>query len=104
MAENGQVGVVEIQKVGQRGVAGDGAGSTAAEKVLAMAGGLRERVMALPVGKRNWLLASVAFLAAICAGMVWFAGRHGLEGSVQRAGWEGCAAGVAGTGGGGDSV
>jgi flagellar M-ring protein FliF len=75
MAETGQAGTVEIQKAGQGSVAGGGAGSTAAEKALAMVDGLRERVMALPASKRNWLLAAVAFLLAICAGMAWFAGR-----------------------------
>lgn len=102
MAETGQAGSVEIQKVGSRSAAGGGVGSTAAEKALAMVGGLRERVMALPVGKRNWLLASVAFLAAICAGMVWFAGRtdwkvlfSGLDGKdVQQVSQELAAAGI----------
>ena len=102
MAETGQAGSVEIQKVGSRVVAGGGAGSTAAEKAMAIVGGLRERVMALPAGKRNWLLASVAFLAAICAGMAWFAGRtdwkvlfSGLDGKdVQQVSQELAAAGI----------
>ncbi len=102
MAEMGQAGTTGLQKVGRSGVNGGVAGSTAAEKVLAMVGGLRERVMALPVGKRNWLLASVAFLAAICVGMAWFAGRtdwkvlfSGLDGKdVQQVSQELAAAGI----------
>src|SRR5579871_4502508 len=102
MAETGQTGAGEIQKVGSRGVAGGGVGSAVAEKALAMVSGLRERLMALPVGKRNWLLASVAFLAAICAGMVWLAGRtdwkvlfSGLDGKdVQQVSQELAAAGI----------
>jgi flagellar M-ring protein FliF len=31
--------------------------------------------MALPAGKRTWLMATVAFAAAICAAMIWYAGR-----------------------------
>jgi flagellar M-ring protein FliF len=31
--------------------------------------------MALPAGKRSWLLASIVFLVAVCAAMVWFAER-----------------------------
>jgi flagellar M-ring protein FliF len=102
MAETGQTGTAGLQKVGRSGVAGDGAGSTAAEKVLALVGELRERVMALPAGKRNWLLAAVVFLAAICAGMAWFAGRtdwkvlfSGLDGKdVQQVSQELAAAGI----------
>jgi flagellar M-ring protein FliF len=72
------------------------------EKALAMVAGLRQRVMAMPAGKRTWLLASVAFLAAICLGMVWYAGRpdwrvlfSGLDGKdVQQVSQELAAAGI----------
>jgi flagellar M-ring protein FliF len=58
--------------------------------------------MAMPAGKRTWLLASVAFLAAICLGMVWYAGRpdwrvlfSGLDGKdVQQVSQELAAAGI----------
>ncbi len=36
---------------------------------------MRQRLMAMPSGKRTWLIASVAFLAAACVGMMWFAQR-----------------------------
>lgn len=45
------------------------------ENAQAMVSALRQRLMSLPAGKRNWLVASVLFLAAACMGMVWFAGR-----------------------------
>ena len=67
-----------------------------------MASAMRERLMAMPAGKRTWLIASVVFLAAMCAGMVWFAGRpdwrvlfSGLDGKdVQQVSQELAAAGI----------
>jgi flagellar M-ring protein FliF len=67
-----------------------------------MVAGLRQRVMALPAGKRTWLFASVAFLGAICVGMVWFAERpdwrvlfSGLDGKdVQQVSQELAGAGI----------
>lgn len=72
------------------------------EKAQAMIGTISQRVMALPAGKRNWLIAAVAFLAAACAGMAWFAGRpdwrplfNGLdEKGVQQVSQELSAAGI----------
>lgn len=72
------------------------------EKAQAMIATISQRVMALPAGKRNWLIAAVAFLAAACAGMAWFAGRpdwrplfNGLdEKGVQQVSQELSAAGI----------
>jgi flagellar M-ring protein FliF len=99
MAETEQVGGAGMQRAGQ---AGAGAGGGPAEKALAMAAGMRERLMAMPAGKRTWLIASGVFLAAICAGMMWFAGRpdwrvlfSGLDGKdVQQVSQELAAAGI----------
>lgn len=69
MAETERAG---LEKTGQRGTeAGDGP----VEKAAAMASAMRQRLMAMPVGKRTWLLASAAFLAAACVGLMWFAQR-----------------------------
>ena len=43
--------------------------------VQAMAQNMRARLAAMPTGKRTWLLASVVFLAAAVAAMVWYAQR-----------------------------
>jgi len=72
------------------------------EKAQAVASALQQRFMALPAGKRSWLVASVIFLAAVCAGMAWFAGRPdwralftGLDGKdVQQVSQELSAAGI----------
>jgi flagellar M-ring protein FliF len=100
MAETGQVGGAGIQRAGEAG-AGLTSGGPAA-KALAMAAAMRERLMAMPAGKRTWLIASGVFLAAMCAGMVWFAGRpdwrvlfSGLDGKdVQQVSQELSAAGI----------
>ena len=100
MAETEQAGGVAMQRAGQAG-AGVSGGS-AAEKALAMATATRERLMAMPAGKRTWLIASVMFLAAMCVGMMWFAGRpdwralfSGLDGKdVQQVSQELAAAGI----------
>ncbi len=63
---------------------------------------LRERFAALPQPKRNWLIASVAGLAAGCALIAWYAGRpdwrvlfSGLDGKdVQQVSQELAAAGI----------
>jgi flagellar M-ring protein FliF len=69
---------------------------------LAIASSMRERLMAMPAGKRTWLIASAVFLAAMCTGMIWFAGRpdwrvlfSGLDGKdVQQVSQELAAAGI----------
>ncbi|MCU1225799.1 MAG: flagellar M-ring protein FliF [Edaphobacter sp.] len=100
MAETDQAGAAGLQRVGQGAASVTGGGP--AERALAMVAGLRQRVMALPAGKRAWLFASCAFLAAMCAGMIWFAGRpdwrilfSGLDGKdVQQVSQELAAAGI----------
>src|SRR5258707_14448233 len=88
MAETGQVGGTGMQRAGEAGAGVTGGGP--AEKALAMAAAMRERLMAMPPGKRTWLIASGVFLAAMCAGMIWFAGRPD---------WRGVLSGVEGRGG-----
>ena len=46
-----------------------------AEQALAMVSALRQRFAAMPAKKRSWLIVSLVFLAAACAGMTWFAER-----------------------------
>jgi flagellar M-ring protein FliF len=100
MAETEQVGGAGMQRAGQTN-AGTTGGSPA-EKALAMASAMRERLMAMPAGKRTWLIASAVFLAAMCAGMIWFAERpdwrvlfSGLDGKdVQQVSQELAAAGI----------
>src|ERR1700677_1853864 len=72
MAETEQAGGAGMQRVAQGGGA---AGATPLEKAQAMAMAMRERLMAMPAAKRTWLIAAGVFLAAVCAAMVWFAGR-----------------------------
>ena len=72
------------------------------ERALQLAGVLRQRVMALPPGKRTWLAASALFLAAMCGVLMWYAGRtdwrvlfSGLDGKdVQQVSQELAAAGI----------
>src|ERR1700760_3419535 len=100
MAETEQVGGPGMQRAGQTGAVV--AGGSPATKALAIVSTIRERVMAMPAAKRTWLLASVAFLAAMCAGGIWFAGRpdwrvlfSGLDGKdVQQVSQELSAAGI----------
>src|SRR5882757_1286992 len=100
MAETEQVGGAGMQRAGEAGAGLTGSGPT--EKALAMAAAMRERLMAMPAGKRTWLIASGVFLTAICAGMMWFAGRpdwrvlfSGLDGKdVQQVSQELAAAGI----------
>jgi flagellar M-ring protein FliF len=100
MAETEQVGGAGMQRAGQTNAGITGGGP--AEKALAMASGMRERLMAMPAGKRTWLIASAVFLAAMCAGMIWFAERpdwrvlfSGLDGKdVQQVSQELAAAGI----------
>jgi len=100
MAETEQVGGAGIQRSGQAGAGV--AGATPLEKAQAMASGMGERLMAMPAGKRTWLIAAGVFLAAVCAAMVWFAGRpdwrvlfNGLDAKdVQQVSQELAAAGI----------
>jgi flagellar M-ring protein FliF len=99
MAEIEQAGGTEIKRAAQSGVlAPEGPG----EKALSMISSMRERLMAMPAQRRTWLIASVVFLAAMCAGMVWFADRpdwrvlfSGLDGKdSQQVAQELSAAGI----------
>src|SRR5713226_2082046 len=100
MAETEQVGGAGMQRAGEAGAGVTSGGPT--EKALAMVAAMRERLMAMPAGKRTWLIVSGVFLAAMCAGMVWFAGRpdwrvlfSGLDGKdVQQVSQELAAAGI----------
>src|SRR5271163_829074 len=100
MAETEQVGAAGMQRAGQTGADVTVGGSM--EKALAMASTLRERLMAMPAGKRTWLIVAGVFLAAMCVGMLWFAGRpdwrvlfSGLDGKdAQQVAQELAAAGI----------
>src|SRR5580698_672450 len=100
MAEIEQTGGAGIQKAAQGGAGSPTSGPT--EKALAMFSTMRERLMAMPAQKRTWLVASAVFLAAMCAAMVWFAGRPdwrilftGLDGKdAQQVAQELAAAGI----------
>jgi flagellar M-ring protein FliF len=100
MAETEQVGGAGIQRAGQ--ASAGVAGATPLEKAQAMAMAMRERLMAMPAAKRTWLIAAGVFLAAVCAAMVWFAGRpdwrvlfNGLDAKdVQQVSQELAAAGI----------
>jgi flagellar M-ring protein FliF len=99
MAEIEQAGGMGMQRVAQGAAAASGG---PAEKALAMLSAVRERLLAMPVQKRTWLIASVLFLAAMCAGMIWFAERpdwrvlfSGLDGKdSQQVAQELAAAGI----------
>ncbi|WP_158944150.1 flagellar basal-body MS-ring/collar protein FliF [Granulicella sp. S190] len=99
MAETEQGGA-GMQRTGQASVAG--AGSSPLERMQAMASALSERLKVMPAAKRTWLIAAGVFLAAMCAGMIWFAGRpdwrvlfNGLDAKdVQQVSQELAAAGI----------
>src|SRR6201995_4365112 len=101
MAEIEQVGGgAGMQRAGAASAGLAGGGPT--QKALAMAGAMRGRLMAMHPGKRTWLIAFGVFLAAMCAGVIWFAGRpdwrvlfSGLDGKdVQQVSQELSAAGI----------
>jgi len=52
-----------------------GAPGGALERVSAVATDLRGRIQSMPPARRRWMGASVLLVAAICAGMAWYAGR-----------------------------
>lgn len=97
MAETEQAGGAGLQRTAQAA-----APESPMEKAQAMGLALWQRLMGLPGGKRNGLIASVVFLAAACAAMAWYAGRpdwrvlfSGLDGKdVQQVSQELSAAGI----------
>src|SRR5579875_2348933 len=99
MAETEQAGGAGLQRAPQSAVAGT---ESPLGKAQAAAAALWQRLMALPAGRRNGLIASLAFLAAACAAMAWFATRpdwrvlfSGLDGKdVQQVSQELSAAGI----------
>ncbi|HEY0162731.1 MAG TPA: flagellar basal-body MS-ring/collar protein FliF [Edaphobacter sp.] len=74
MAETGQTESAGLQR--PETVIVNPPGDGVVERVMAMASSLRDKLMAMPASRRTWLMASVAFIAAMCAVMVWYAGRR----------------------------
>jgi flagellar M-ring protein FliF len=70
MAETQQAG---LEKTGQHGAVPAAEGPV--ERATALVSAMRQRLMAMPSAKRTWLIASAAFLAAACVGMMWLAQR-----------------------------
>ena len=68
MADGGQLGQALVP-------AGGAQAGSALERVGALARDVRGRFLAMPAGRRTWLGASALLVAAICAGMMWYAGR-----------------------------
>jgi flagellar M-ring protein FliF len=66
MAEAAKSGAIPASAAAQGGVL---------ERASAMAGDLQGRVKAMPPGRRRWMGASTLLVAALCAGMLWYAGR-----------------------------
>ena len=95
MAETGQSG--ELQRA-EPAIPASGMAARAAAAVSSM----RDRMMSLPAGRRNSLLAFAAFIAAMAVAMMWYAGRRdwkplftGLDGKdVQQVSQELAAAGI----------
>jgi flagellar M-ring protein FliF len=89
-----------LEKTGQR--VAEASGDGLVDRAAAMASAIQQRLMAMPVGKRTWLIASAAFLAAACVGLMWFAQRpdwrvlfSGLDGKdTQQVSQELAAAGI----------
>ena len=73
MAEGGQSGS-GLAATGGPGASGRGQGS-ALERVGALAGDVRGRFLAMSPGRRRWMSVSALLVAALCAGMMWYAGR-----------------------------
>ena len=58
------------------GAAANGASQgSGLERAGALAGDVRNRFMAMPPGRRRWMLASVLMVLALCSAMMWYAGR-----------------------------
>lgn len=74
MAETGQEERAVLER--PEAVVVNPAGSGVAEKAVAMATAMRDKMMAMPAQKRTWLFASAVFIAAMCAAMASYAGRR----------------------------
>jgi flagellar M-ring protein FliF len=89
-----------LEKTGQR--VAEASGDGLVDRAAAMASAMQQRLKAMPAGKRTWLIASVAFLAAACFGLMWYAQRpdwrvlfNGLDGKdSQQVSQELAAAGI----------
>lgn len=89
-----------LEKTGQR--VAEASGDGLVDRAAAIASAMQQRLMAMPVGKRTWLIASAAFLAAACVGLMWYAQRpdwrvlfNGLDGKdTQQVSQELAAAGI----------
>jgi flagellar M-ring protein FliF len=100
MAETEQASGNGIQRVARLGAGVSN--ESPMQRLMAAASAIRGRLMAIPSGKRTWLIASLMFIAAMCAGMVWLAERpdwrvlfSGLDGKdVQQVSQELAAAGI----------
>jgi flagellar M-ring protein FliF len=98
MAETGNTGTVGLERV----PAAAGQGKTAADQAVQMWSVLQQRIAGMAPGRRNWLIGSVTLLAAMCAGLLWYAQRpdwrvlfSGLDGKdVQQVAQELAAAGI----------
>ncbi|HEU4636724.1 MAG TPA: flagellar M-ring protein FliF, partial [Edaphobacter sp.] len=97
MAETGQTESGDLQRA-EPAIPASGA----AGRAVAIAMSMRDKVMALPPGRRSSLLALTAFLAAMAAAMIWYGSRRdwrplftGLDGKdVQQVSQELAAAGI----------
>ena len=68
MAEAAQTGTAIVPAGGART-----GGSL--ERISALTAELRGRFLAMPPARRKWMMASALLVAAMCAGMMWYAGR-----------------------------
>lgn len=97
MAETGQTEGGELQRA-EPAIPESGMAARASAAVSSM----RDRMMSLPAGRRNSLLAFTVFIAAMAVAMMWYAGRRdwkplftGLDGKdVQQVSQELAAAGI----------
>jgi len=76
MAEGAKTGKALTPPAGTaaKGAKGAAQGSTL-ERAGSLAGDVRGRFMAMPPGRRRWMGASVLMILAMCAAMMWYAGR-----------------------------
>ena len=94
MQRQGQLVAEQAEAI--KTIEGKAAPKGASLPVQEMAENLRDRMMAMPSGRRNWLLASIIFLVAAVSAMVWYAGRPDWRVLFSGDGGKGLAAGGAG--------